>query len=408
MLFFKCLLALQTTAYVTFREELVNFTSLFSGNNDDPFLGFVPNDALGVQGSWESLKLAACCSIGPQASQYSKEQMVAWASKAATPREMYTAAQARQSDFESLVLSVATTANARASFGPANTSLKEYLSFQRKWRKASCSPTSECEVPENANWKRIDDLLRATIVCSNTSQIADAVEATMTEANRSGYRVFVDNKFDSCNKFGYVGVHATLFSPDSGVLCELQFHLQDIMDGTSACPKEEAHRIYDSLRAVQSDSNDQARTYNAILKQKFLFLFGLSRANSSSSLSDGSTTACTLCKATCPTNSSQMLYNDGSLFRLNVTIGDIRVDITLERYSISSKWGSLVLDVEDFHEWIETAVEFSSLDLFSRSSTTSAAIRLAPSSSSLEPCASCLLLFFFHSALLAMAGLSFL
>lgn len=364
--------ALQTTAYTTFRAELSNFSSLFSGNSEDSFLGFVPSNASGVQASWESLKHGVCCGIGVQQSPFSKEQMVTWGSKAATPKEMYQAATARQNEFDNFVATVASTSRATASFGPANTSLKEYLSFQRKWKKSSCS-RSDCELPENTNWQRIDDLLRATIVCSNTSELADAVQAALDTANSSGYLLFLDNKFNSCNKLGYVGVHSTLFLPQSGVLCELQFHLQDIMDGTALCPKEEAHRIYESIRGLEDDFSDQARTYNAMVKSKFLFLFGLSRANSSSPLplSCGAT-----CKPTCATNSSQLLYNDGSLFRLNVTIGNIRLAVSLERFSANRQWGSLVLDVEDFYEWLESAVEFSSMDLFAKQTQSVAAANL--------------------------------
>lgn len=105
-------------------------------------------------------------------------------------------------------------------------------------------------IPEALAVKQINDSLRGSIVSETPEQQAEALRSFVQSAKQMGYEVDIDDKYlQTHNPSGYVAIHVQLLMKKGSVehIAEVQFHLEQIYDGTEDCPKEVVHRkVYKS------------------------------------------------------------------------------------------------------------------------------------------------------------------
>lgn len=125
--------------------------------------------------------------------------------------------------------------------------IKTELSLEAKVNKW----TSVGEVSVEQAVKSINDSIRATVIAKDFNQLKDALEACVALAKEKGIDIVFSNKFEEDYKSGYVGVHAKAYmkvdhTDGSRIenMGEIQFHVEDIYDGTEDSTKETAHLYY--------------------------------------------------------------------------------------------------------------------------------------------------------------------
>lgn len=129
---------------------------------------------------------------------------------------------------------------------------------------------------------KVNDSLRATIICSTPEQMSVAIQLLKKKVEDEGYLIAFDDKFQEDIEYytGYVGVHATMVingvngeGKTVTVISEVQFHLEEVHDGTETSPKECAHLYY----KFPSENKDAG--FFRALSRGSMCLYGAALAN---------------------------------------------------------------------------------------------------------------------------------
>jgi hypothetical protein len=194
-----------------------------------------------------------------------------WSNSATSADQLVSHANQVVGPFLSILHGTAEKSGSRIFCGEGNAFLlKNRESLERKVRVWS----SVGGKPENMI-RKINDQIRGTVICVNITQLKDAISQFQDLVGKQGWEIVFSNKFKENYPSGYVGVHCKLkmkFVTPEGekieMLGEVQFHLEQIHDGTLSSPKETAHRVLDETR--KTTSSDLLR----ICDQAMLVIYG--------------------------------------------------------------------------------------------------------------------------------------
>lgn len=168
--------------------------------------------------------------------------------------ELLSDAQASEQSLRDLVGASAAASGGEANFGPGGRfALKSPDSLRRKVQ-ARIIERGGTEADIAA---RISDAVRGSVLVDTPAQLKQSAEALRAAVGKAGGKVFVDDKFQGDNPYGYGGIHADLQIPVPGtnrfISAEVQLHLRAVNDGTMASVKEQAHKIYELSREGRAD-----------------------------------------------------------------------------------------------------------------------------------------------------------
>ena len=108
---------------------------------------------------------------------------------------------------------------------------------------------------------KINDGLRGTFVVTSIAAMKKVLPAfkaaILAQFPADGkMHVYFDSKYAkaSVKATGYMAIHAIFQLKHGGVtlICEAQFHFISVNDLSSGCPKEEAHKVYEIVRAAET------------------------------------------------------------------------------------------------------------------------------------------------------------
>jgi len=162
------------------------------------------------------------------------------------------------------------------SYGPNNSFITKSLTSLENKRDRMLNQN-----PNSYPWETMDDSLRGTIVIKSVVNFASVI--SRLSDNNFPFYVYCDNKFSDgrAKDSGYVGVHCKVLVQNvtHTLQAELQIHFYDVMDGTTDCPKEYTHGIYEKTRSLSLTDTYDTSVINqeGNNAQKLVFLYGLHR-----------------------------------------------------------------------------------------------------------------------------------
>ncbi|WP_165311155.1 RelA/SpoT domain-containing protein [Vibrio ziniensis] len=103
---------------------------------------------------------------------------------------------------------------------------------------------------------RITDLARATIVANDISSLMDAYETLSKEVTI----VKVKNRFKTPAPSGYRDLNILVELPKTGIIAEVQFHLQAIADVKNGAE----HKLYEQIQHIERLAKREQRSYTSL------------------------------------------------------------------------------------------------------------------------------------------------
>jgi len=132
---------------------------------------------------------------------------------------------------------------------------------------------------EEAIIQKVNDCLRATLICKDINMLEETIKSffELTEESEVFLGQAYSNKFQESYDLGYVGYHCNgvMIVDGKKVRFEVQFHLEDIVDGTSSSIKELSHIVYEAARGSGDTPNSPI---NIKALGKLFFAAGMSPA----------------------------------------------------------------------------------------------------------------------------------
>jgi hypothetical protein len=133
----------------------------------------------------------------------------------------------------------------------------------------------------------IGDAVRGTLLASKLMQVPLLIEkVNALIINLGGQVIGLKDFWNKPSKLGYVGIHLKVFLPLSNgseqaqpapnskfLLGEVQIHLPNVMDGTLACPKELAHRLY----KAQGNAAAEEAPPELVSASNLIYLIGVTK-----------------------------------------------------------------------------------------------------------------------------------
>lgn len=201
-----------------------------------------------------------------------------FANSAETVEELHNDAHLAKPHFSTHLEAVAARTGAEVNAGLDNQFMvKSRSSLQAKVKRW----TEENGASEKAVLQKINDPLRATLICKDLTTLENTIREFFHASEESEIVVgqAYSNKFDAKYPSGYVGYHCNGIIKIDGkeVRFEVQFHVQSIVDGTDTSLKELSHRLYESTRG---DPGEEKICIDVNSSGKLLFGAGMSPISS--------------------------------------------------------------------------------------------------------------------------------
>lgn len=253
--------ALEKLEKVTSSDRLVfNFLKNYGGAVIHKDLDVLePVNSRDIQLEWIKFKNMIAQDIGIITPSVTKESRL-WSNSASSVEELLKDASMTMPGFKAACQKIADNVKAKMSYGPNDAcAVKTEESLMRKME----TDAKQMGISPNESLKMIDDVLRGTVVVSDSKQIPLVIDDIKAYTAKSGGSVVLKNLWIEERATGYVGVHGKLYLPvinekgdkipNKMMIVELQIHLDVIMDGSPDCVKEYAHKIYEKLRTGEID-----------------------------------------------------------------------------------------------------------------------------------------------------------
>ncbi|MBA2369678.1 MAG: hypothetical protein H0V82_11730 [Candidatus Protochlamydia sp.] len=252
--------ALEKLETITISDRLVfNFLKDYGGANINKDLDALdPVNGRKVHLAWINFKNTIAKDIGIITPSVTKESRL-WSNHASSVEEIILDASLTMPGFKDECAKIANKVGAKMSYGPNDScAVKTKESLVRKME----TDAKQMGISPKESLKKIGDVLRGTVVVSDSKQIPLVVDGIKDYAGKNGGNVIFKNLWIEERATGYVGVHAKLYLPvinekgvrsDKMMIVELQIHLDVIMDGSLNCIKEYSHGLYDRLRTGTID-----------------------------------------------------------------------------------------------------------------------------------------------------------
>lgn len=215
-----------------------------------------PQNMEPVIDAWKTQRSEIAQRIGPMPQVDGPGTGWEWENTARTANDLLVHAHTAKPVFERFLDRVVSEIpNVEVSFGPdrkfvmkSEASLKTKLHSMASW---SGKPAEECA-------PLVNDMLRGSIIAHDPESLKQSINHLSTLAKKEGWDVTFNNKFEGNSPSGYVGVNSKLMlsfqkeGVKQSMMCEVQFHLSQVFDGTKACPKELSHSIYEVTREIDN------------------------------------------------------------------------------------------------------------------------------------------------------------
>ena len=142
--------------------------------------------------------------------------------------------------FAQSIRKIAANTETKAFFGPDHTNL---VKSKASINKRIDSDVRLLSMTEKSSIKRIEDVLRGSIIVDDPAKIIDVVEQIHSYAKAMGGDAVFPNAWILEKTTGYVGVNAKILIPTNPdktqfMIAEVQIHLKEVLDKTSTCIKE--------------------------------------------------------------------------------------------------------------------------------------------------------------------------
>ncbi len=183
-----------------------------------------------------------------------------WTNSATTPEELVSHAAEVKDVFLNIVNTCSTESGARVFAGENHKYLlKSISSIKDKVEKYSKAAGGN----KTLVLQKINDPIRATIIAKDTEQLKKAIHLFKDELEKQeGAKFVFSNKWNMEYTNGYVGVHCNfvlqIIAEDGtkkNVRGELQFHLEQIKDGTASSADAISHLLYEQGRKEEHPTN---------------------------------------------------------------------------------------------------------------------------------------------------------
>lgn len=219
---------------------------------------------------WDVLRTAVGDFVRDVATPAEGPESDDWENSALTMDELVHDANATGGDFIEFVRGVARDSGSDAHFGPGDGKKAPrslHGKVEDKVKSRSHGPVGD---PQEEVVQHIGDAIRGSLVFETPEHLRAGIEVFKRCAVGQRIEIAFGDKWNepitekSLKKLGYVAVHAKFRmpvtgAPDKYIICELQFHIKEIFDGSESCLKEILHRLY---KAMQMREEQRAKLKN--------------------------------------------------------------------------------------------------------------------------------------------------